>query len=76
MAPFLEVGHVWVVVAIRSWVPADFVVVHLIGDQGWDRGWLSAGTNVLTVASSTSCAARMLAPAPGDSLNSTYVLWA
>lgn len=61
MAPHLEVGHIWVVVAVWGWVPANLVVVHLVGDQGRDRVWLSAGTNVLTIASSTGSAARMLA---------------
>jgi hypothetical protein len=61
VAPLLEVGHIWVVVAVWGWVPADLVVVHLVGDQARDRVWLSSGTNVLTIASSTGGTARMLA---------------
>jgi len=53
MAPVLEVAHVWVVVAVWSWVPADLVVVHLVGDQSWDGRWLSTSSDVLTIASAT-----------------------
>jgi hypothetical protein len=60
MAPVLEVAHVWVVVAVWSWVPADLVVVHLVGDQSWDGRWLSTSSDVLTIASATCGTAWML----------------
>ena len=53
MPPFLEIAHVGVVVAVRGWVKADLVVVHLVGDQSWDGRGFSAGANVLAIASTT-----------------------
>ena len=60
MSPLLEVGHVWVVVAVWGWVEANLIVVHLVGDQSWDGRWLSAGTDVLTIPSAACGAAWLL----------------
>ena len=53
MAPLFEVGHVWVVIAVRAWVPVNLIVVHLVSYQGWDSEWLSASANILAKASTT-----------------------
>ena len=53
MAPLFEVGHVWVVITVRDWVPVNLIVVHLVSYQGWDSEWFSASANILAKASAT-----------------------
>ena len=52
MSPCLEVAHIGL--ATISWVEADLVIVHLVGDHGWDVRGRSTCTNVLTIATPTS----------------------
>lgn len=49
----LEVRHVWVVLAPWRWVPAEFVIVHLVGNHGGDISSSCAGADVLAIATTS-----------------------
>ena len=56
MAPFVEVGHVWVCVVdiVISGVIVDFIVVHAICKHRRSLAGIITSTNVLSVAATIS----------------------
>ena len=50
MTPVLEVGHVWVGLAVKTVEEVDFTVVEEVGNDCGDVGGLDTGGNVLTVS--------------------------
>ena len=51
MAPYVEVAHVWVVLTIQSFVCRSFIIVHAVGNHGWDVLRRRSSTNVLSITS-------------------------
>jgi hypothetical protein len=52
VAPVLEVGHVWLVLAVETVVPAHLAVVEQVGDDGRDVVGGDTSGNVLAVTTS------------------------
>jgi hypothetical protein len=59
VAPSSEVGCVDVVVAVRAWVIADFLVVHVVGDHDGNLVGQEAGADVLPVVAISLSAASL-----------------
>jgi len=58
VAPILEVAHVWFY-TVGQRVPANLVIVHLVGNHGWDVLRRGTGTNVLAIPAATLLAEEM-----------------
>lgn len=58
VAPFLEVGHARVGLAVRGREVANLVIVHQVGDQNADLALLHTVTDVLAVTTAINGARR------------------
>jgi len=58
VTPLLEVAHVWFH-TVGQRVEADLIIVHLIGNHGWDVLRRGTGTNILAIPAATLLAEEM-----------------
>ena len=68
VTPVLEVGHVWVGLAVETVEPVDFTVVEEVRDDGRDVVSLDTSSDVLTVSTTTDLRVCLLytSPSPRD----------